>query len=257
LSVVTAEGLRVATILPVTTVGEMGVLTGQPRLATVEAVKAARILTIKKRLFDMLLHKDQHISSRIYRNVVHILAEKLVNDNVHLRDYQIEKNLSSSRVRTLEYQVEIQQRRLEVLLEFMEQQGFVSQVETERHIEEKMMEHASRVLIVDDEADFRHLVINALPYFAVLEAGNGREALEVIEGNPPDLVITDINMPEMDGFALLKALRQQHPDLPVLAVSGYVESAEIEDHGFNGIIRKPLRLKNFRELIEQALGLND
>ena len=61
----------------------------------------------------------------------------------------------------------------------------------------------------------------------------------------------------MDGFELLEALRQQYSDIPVLAISGYMESTEIEDHGFNGIILKPLRIKNFRELIDQTLKMDD
>ena len=257
LSVVTMEGLRVATILPVTTVGEMGVITGQPRSATVEVIKKPRVLIIKKSLLDKLLYNDQQISSRIYRNIVQILADKLINNNVHLRDYRIEKNQYSSRVRTLEHQVQIKQKRFKFLLEFMETQDIASQEELENRIAEKMVENAPRVLIVDDEADFRTLVVKALPYFAVLEAGIGCEALELVGDNPPDLVITDIKMPEMDGFELLEALRQQYSDMPVLAISGYVESAEIEDHGFNGIILKPLSIKPFRELIEKTLKMND
>ena len=139
LSVVTAEGLRVATILPVTTVGEMGVITGQSRSATVEVIKKSRILTIKKSLLDKLLYNDQQISSRIYRNIIQILADKLINDNVHLRDYRIEKNQDSSRVRTLEHQVQIKQKRFEFLLEFMANKGIASQEELESRITEKMM----------------------------------------------------------------------------------------------------------------------
>jgi len=257
LSVVTAEGLRVATILPVTTVGEMGVITGQPRSATVEAIKKARILTIKKPLLDQLMFNDTQIRNRIYRNIVQILADKLINDNVHLRDYRIEKNQYLSRVRTLEYQIQIKQKRFEFLLEFMESKSIGAQDELKSRLEEKMMENAPRILIVDDEADFRTLVVKALPYFEVLEAGNGREGLELVGDNPPDLVITNIKMPEMDGFELLEALRQQYGAIPVLAISGYVESTEIEDHGFNGIILKPLRIKNFRELIDQTLKMDD
>jgi CheY-like chemotaxis protein len=253
LSVVTAEGLRVATILPVTTVGEMGIITGQPRSATVEAIKDSRILTLKKQRFEALLLSDLDISSRIYRNVIHILAGKLVNDNIHLRDQQIEKNLSAARVRSVEQQVHVQKRRFEVLLEYFEQQKILAADGAKSIVEEKMLEDASSILIVDDEVEFRRLVASALPYFNVLEAGNGREALEVVTKDLPDLVITDIKMPEMDGLELLQALREDYPDLPVLAVSGYLGPSELDDHGFNGYIQKPLKLKSFREIVEQAL----
>ena len=256
MSVVTAEGLRVATILPVTTVGEMGVISGQPRSATVEAVKDSRILTLRKNRFDALLLSDQDISGRIYRNVIHILAGKLVNDNIQLRDQQIEKNLSAGRVRSLELQIEVQKRRFDLLLDYFEQQKIMATDGARSLVEEKMLEDASSILIVDDEVEFRKLVANALPYFHVLEAGNGREALEVVAKDSPSLVITDIKMPEMDGLELLEALREDHPDLPILAVSGYLGPSELDDHGFSGYIQKPLKLKSFREIVEQALELD-
>ena len=257
LDVTTAEGLWVATILPVTTVGEMGVITGQPRAATVEVIKAAKILAIQKPRFDALLQADQDICSRIFRNVIHILAEKLVNDNIHLRDFQVEKDRFAGRLTSLESQIDLQEKRLEILLDFVEERDFMARSELEQHVQKKVLETAARILIVDDEPEFRQLVVDALPFFAVIEAGNGHEALNAIEEKQPDLVITDIKMPEMDGLALLDAVRSQHPELPVLAVSGYVDAYELEDRGFNGIIHKPLKLKAFRELIERALNLEE
>ena len=70
-----------------------------------------------------------------------------------------------------------------------------------------------RLLIVDDEIEFRKMVANALPYFHVLEAGNGR-ALEVVAKDSPNLIITDIKMPEMDGLELLKRVRQSDDQSP-------------------------------------------
>ena len=242
-----------ATILPVTTVGEMGVLTGQPRSATVEAIKESRVLALLKPRFDALLLEDKELSARIYRNVIHILAEKLVNDNIRLRDQQIEKNQSASRARSLELQLETQRRLFQLLLELMDQQKILSISAAETIVGQKMMENVPTVLIVDDEKEFRTLVADALPYFHVLQASNGREALESIDKKLPDLVITDIRMPEMDGLQLLQNLQQSHPNLPVLAISGYAGPAELDDHGFRGFIQKPLKLKAFRETIEQTL----
>jgi CheY-like chemotaxis protein len=56
-----------------------------------------------------------------------------------------------------------------------------------------------RVFIVDDEAEFRLLVKDALPGFDVVEAENGRQALDVVQEVKLDLVITDIKMPVLDG----------------------------------------------------------
>ena len=140
LSVVTSEGLQVATILPVTTVGEVGVITGQPRSATVEVVQDARILVIRKSHFDALLGQDRPMCARIFRNVIHILSAKLVNDNIHLRDYQIEKTRYEGRLITLFKQVQHQKRRTELLLDFLDEQGIASPVEAARYVGNRIRE---------------------------------------------------------------------------------------------------------------------
>ena len=140
LSVVTAEGLRVAAILPVTTVGEMGVITGQPRSATVEAVEESQVLSLKKAHFDALLDSDMDIAGHIYRNVIHILAGKLVNDNIHLRDKQIERDQVASRVRGLELQIDLLKRRFQLLVNYLGEQEISAPEETNEHVEARMLE---------------------------------------------------------------------------------------------------------------------
>jgi CheY-like chemotaxis protein len=66
-------------------------------------------------------------------------------------------------------------------------------------------------------------------------------------------VIADIKMPEMDGITFLTLLRNQHPDLPVLALSGYVGSEEILSYTFDGFIAKPLKLEEVRKIVEETL----
>ena len=86
LGVTTMQGKRVATIKPVTTVGELGLITPQPRSATVEAVQPSNIHVIPKQLFDELLNDDLEIKVKIYRNVIDVLYHKLVNENIRKRD---------------------------------------------------------------------------------------------------------------------------------------------------------------------------
>ena len=91
LSILTNEGVRVATILPVTTVGEMGVITGQPRSATVEASSQSNIFVVNKQAFDKILSQDSEMRSTVYRNIIDVLSAKLNNDNVRMSAYQEEK----------------------------------------------------------------------------------------------------------------------------------------------------------------------
>ena len=84
LAIITPEGLWVATILPVTTIGEMGVITGQPRVASVEVTKTGALFTIQKAQFDAILREDQDMQAKIFRAIIGVLSGKLSNDNVRL-----------------------------------------------------------------------------------------------------------------------------------------------------------------------------
>jgi len=78
------------------------------------------------------------------------------------------------------------------------------------------------VLIVDDDDYARKLywLMLAKRGFEVLEANDGREAIRVVEKRPVHIVITDIFMPEKDGFELIAYLRKMWPDIRIVAVSG-------------------------------------
>ena len=86
-----------------------------------------------------------------------------------------------------------------------------------------------------------------------MEADNGREALDQMSEERPALVITDIKMPELDGFELLATLRRQYPQIPVVAISGYSDTAEIESHGFDGFLEKPVNLEELKSLVEEMI----
>lgn len=80
----------------------------------------------------------------------------------------------------------------------------------------------TRILVVDDDREFRRGLAKALCQhgYDVTEAGDGREAMVILRENPQDLVITDINMPEMDGIEILNELRVTKTSVPVIAISG-------------------------------------
>lgn len=104
-----------------------------------------------------------------------------------------------------------------------------------------------RILVVDDIATNRlvactHLrLLNALPE----EAASGAEALTSIAKNPPDLVLLDLNMPELSGIETLKQIRtlMLERSLPVLAMTAYCSAADRRNYlaaGLDGVISKPL-----------------
>jgi CheY-like chemotaxis protein len=81
-----------------------------------------------------------------------------------------------------------------------------------------------RVLVVDDSAIERRLagrLIEKAGGLSVLYASNGSEALEMLEQQPPAVVLTDLQMPELDGLALVKEVRGRHPDIPVVLMTAH------------------------------------
>lgn len=253
LGVVIAEGVKVATIAPVTTVGEMGIITAQPRSATVEAIKPSNVFVLHKQQFDVALRDDVDLQVQIYRNIIEILSAKLDNDNVRLREYQLEKDRMERQLQVLERRIAAQVQRAQAALDLALQHCQVPREEIELYVEDQVKDLVPRVLIADDEEGFRRLVKEALPAFEVIEAENGKRALDLVQAEKLDLVITDIKMPVMDGFALQATLRTQFPDLPVVAVSAYVDAEEVQKHHFAGFVDKPVSLRQLQTLVEGVI----
>jgi CRP-like cAMP-binding protein len=88
LEVLSETGSRLAVIAPVTTVGEMGVVTRQERSATVRATCDSTALVIGRQAFESILRRDREMSASIYRNIVEIMCDKLVQDNAKVRQIQ-------------------------------------------------------------------------------------------------------------------------------------------------------------------------
>lgn len=80
----------------------------------------------------------------------------------------------------------------------------------------------ARLLIVDDDPEIRRLLSRRLGRmgYMVQEAGNGEEAVTLARKAVPDVVITDMTMPRLDGLGLLEELRSVDPDLPVIVLTG-------------------------------------
>ncbi|HEY2468069.1 MAG TPA: ATP-binding protein [Terracidiphilus sp.] len=117
------------------------------------------------------------------------------------------------------------------------------------------------VLLVDDNADMREYVRSLLAgRFDVISAGDGRMALEEVSSRTPDLVLTDVMMPEMDGFALLAALRNDPATatIPIIMLSARAgEEARIEgvESGADDYLTKPFTARELVARVEAQLKL--
>lgn len=104
-----------------------------------------------------------------------------------------------------------------------------------------------RILIVDDEPMILDMVASyvSLIGFEALRAGNGKEALERLRNEPFTILITDIKMPEMDGFELMKTVRAEFPDMHIIAMTGHGASytyTDVVSAGATDYLNKPFSL---------------
>lgn len=127
-----------------------------------------------------------------------------------------------------------------------------------------MSENSNRptVLIVDDYQDVRPLLRRWLEDFGcrVVEAADGREAVSVARRERPELILMDLFMPEVDGFAAALRLRkdQELKDVPIVAISAYGElgldaqlKIDPQAVGFNDYVQKPFGPEKLKELLER------
>ncbi|AJE46896.1 response regulator [Celeribacter indicus] len=119
-----------------------------------------------------------------------------------------------------------------------------------------------RVMVIDDMSTSRGLITNALDSFGirnVLSAGDGRSALQTLAASPVHLVISDYNMPGMDGLQILHTLRSNAPTRAVgfLLITGRADRDIIElgkRLGMNNFLKKPFDPAGLRAAIEAIVG---
>ncbi|MFT9400686.1 response regulator [Acetobacter sp.] len=119
-----------------------------------------------------------------------------------------------------------------------------------------------RALIVDDQASIRQVLSNSMAeigFTNIAQRKDGKEALEYLEQNPTHLVISDFNMPVMDGLALLRAVRS-NPKIQKVAFIILTSEAskdlvqEAVKAGVNNFLAKPYTVAKLREVLEKVFG---
>src|SRR5258706_7398782 len=120
----------------------------------------------------------------------------------------------------------------------------------------------SRILLVDDDDSFRRMLMLTLTNMghAVVEASNGKEAIKLFEAAPPDVVLTDIVMPEKEGLETIGELRRKHPGVKIIAMSGggrvsatdYLKIAR--KLGAAGVLAKPFSNQEMAMVLDEVLG---
>ena len=122
----------------------------------------------------------------------------------------------------------------------------------------------TKVLIAEDNAVNRELLRELLEMrgYTVVEACDGEGALRMSEQTKPDLLLLDIGMPVLDGFAVVRKIRENPrlATLPVLAVTAYAMQGDWEkilNSGFDGYLSKPVNARSLTEELDRLLGKRD
>ena len=115
-----------------------------------------------------------------------------------------------------------------------------------------------KILIVDDSKEIRNILSTFLKEegFEVYTAENGKKALDLIKEKVIDLIITDIRMPEMDGYQLTKKMKEEKPRVGIIIMTAYTSiytEGDIRKIGADDYISKPFELVDIIEKIERVL----
>ncbi|HUH84924.1 MAG TPA: response regulator [Stellaceae bacterium] len=118
------------------------------------------------------------------------------------------------------------------------------------------------ILVIDDDAAMRRLILRALDAekHELIEAGDGHEALQLVDQRKPDLIITDILMPRKEGIETMREVAERAPDIKIIAISGGGMSHNLmfldvaKAFGAAAVIAKPFRASELVETVERVLG---
>ncbi len=119
------------------------------------------------------------------------------------------------------------------------------------------------ILYIEDNLDNRNLVRRVLEAegYIVIEAKDATQALDILRNTPTNLILMDINMPDMDGYALTAKIKSmpEHKKLPIIAVTANVMRGDRErslEAGCDGYIQKPIDIDTIAQQIDRFLTRN-
>ena len=117
----------------------------------------------------------------------------------------------------------------------------------------------TRILVAEDHLDSREALRELLEAFGyeVIEAINGRQAVDAAVKQRPSLILMDVMMPEMDGFEAIRLIRQtpQTTDVPIIAVTAMDGARELALHaGANDYVKKPIEIRRLIGLVNGWLA---
>ena len=121
------------------------------------------------------------------------------------------------------------------------------------------MPQKNRILVVDDEDALRTVLSSELEGegYTVASAADGSEAIEILKKDEFDLILLDIKMPNVDGFEVLKFVKETHPETKVIMLTGFADlknAIESKKLGAEDFVSKPYDLVDLLTTVERVLS---
>lgn len=115
-----------------------------------------------------------------------------------------------------------------------------------------------KIIVIDDVQTIGELLVRFLSKnnYEVITFSTGKDALEYLKKNQVDLVLTDMYMPEMDGIAVIKSIKNIRHDLPIILMSSYIDQDVLDELNTAGIfdyVKKPFDLVVLEQLIARMV----
>lgn len=115
------------------------------------------------------------------------------------------------------------------------------------------------ILIVDDSDELAHVIADFLGMFGyqVYTARDGLDALQFLEKESMDIVVSDIHMPKMDGYTLMTEIKTRYPHTPIILITGFSVSEAKKmafEKGADAFVAKPFHLKDLKGVIDSVIS---
>ncbi|MEM2925773.1 MAG: response regulator [Methanocellales archaeon] len=115
-----------------------------------------------------------------------------------------------------------------------------------------------KIMIVEDDEELRELYKDMLEErYSIIPVGSGRQCLEKLRFEKPDVILLDILMPDIDGWQVLEEIKRSNCEIPVIILTALTPGANVLDKGIAGYLTKPVSKQILMRAIESAFKLRD
>jgi CheY-like chemotaxis protein len=119
------------------------------------------------------------------------------------------------------------------------------------------MKAIANVLVVEDDELIRGIFVDIIKSkgYSVLEGTNGREALQILEEQPINIIVSDMKMPVMDGLQLLREVKSKHPEIPVVVITGFdnvYTEQQVMAAGADAYVTKPFKVEDVSSTLQEV-----